>query len=75
MHENDQDVQILDLQRLLAREYMRLGQLRIHRTELAPDTYAADEATKLIDEALRTIRMLEARRDGLRRQAGLLMLN
>jgi hypothetical protein len=69
------DSQIRELQQVLARQYLRLEQLRIHRNELAPETFAANEAAKLVGGALRNIRQMEARRDELRRQAGLLMLN
>lgn len=67
--------QVCELQLVLARQYMRLEQLRIHFQELAPDTYAASEAVKFIDDARHYIRKLEAIRGRLRHEAGLFMLN
>jgi hypothetical protein len=64
-----------ELQRVLARQYIRLEQLRIHLDELASETYAAIEAAKFVGDARHYIRELEARRDRLRRQTGLSMLN
>ena len=66
---------IRELQSVLARQYMRLEQLRIHLDELAPETYAAVEAAKFIRDTRHYIREVEATRDRLRRQAGLFMLN
>ena len=65
--------QVCELQLVLARQYMRLEQLRIHFQELAPDTYAANEAVKFIDDARHYIRKLEAIRDRLRHESGLFM--
>ena len=72
LKDNDQ---VHELQRVLARQYLRLEQLRIHRDELASDTYAANVAAKIIADVRHYTRKLEARRDRLRRIAGLVMLN
>jgi hypothetical protein len=72
LKDNDQ---VRELQRIFARQYMCLEQLRIQLGELASDTYAANEAAKFIGRRATYVRELEARRDRLRRQAGLFMLN
>jgi hypothetical protein len=66
---------VRELQRVLARQYMRLEQLRIHLDELASESYAAKEAAQFIADARHYIGELEARRDRLRRQADLFILN
>jgi hypothetical protein len=72
LSDNDQ---VRELQRVLARQYMRLEQLRIHRDELASDTYAAKQAAKFIADARHHIQKLETSIDYLRRQAGLFLHN
>src|SRR6478735_8546399 len=57
--------QILELDRLLARERMILQQLQIHYDDLAPGTSAATHASSRIAEAVRMVRSLEAKKYAL----------
>ena len=67
--------QILELDRLLARERMILQQLQIHYDGLAPGTSAATHASSRIAEAVGFVRSLEAKKYALIRLAGMPVLH
>ena len=60
---------LLALERVLARHRMILVQLRIHLEGLAPNTRAATDAGLRVADTIQFIRVLEAKKWALHRQA------